>query len=183
MYHIGCDKSCYNSEAKTMQYKNVKLTFNREQILYDIKNVAYIEGHKLDEKQQHIQHTIVDICEEGNIDRVNRILYNVYLSVVEMLYPYTKNEIMDNMLNNDMREPDEYVINMLVPETMSQTSINILNTLIHEYFVTYVISDWLGILLPESSQYWMLKLAGIEKDITSVKNRRATTLTRPNHPF
>ena len=101
MYHIGCDKSCYDSEANTMKYKNVKLTFNREQILYDIKNVAYIEGHKLDEKQQHIQHTIVDICEEGNIDRVNRILYNVYLSVVEMLYPYTKNEIMDNMLNND----------------------------------------------------------------------------------
>ncbi|MGN0318287.1 MAG: hypothetical protein ACI4E1_10200 [Lachnospira sp.] len=161
----------------------MKLTFNREQILYDVKNIAYIEGHKLDEKQQHIQHTIVDICEDGNIDRVNRVLYSVYLSVIELLYPYTKNEIMDNELNNDMREPEEYVINMIVPETMSQTSINMLNTLIHDYFVVYVIYDWIGILIPDASQYWMLKLSGIEKDIISVKNRRQGTITRPNHPF
>ena len=45
MYHIGCSEDCYNSDAgDSKATKNVTLVFHRAQLLYYIKNYAYIEG-------------------------------------------------------------------------------------------------------------------------------------------
>jgi len=91
MYHIGCSKNCYDPDAKdTKATRKVTLEFLREELIYDIKNYAYIEGHVWGDETQHAQHTLVEIGEEGNVDRVNRILAAVYSAAVEMLYPYTK---------------------------------------------------------------------------------------------
>jgi len=54
MYHIGCSEDCYNSDAgDSKATKNVTLVFHRAQLLYDIKNYAYIEGHVWGEENQH----------------------------------------------------------------------------------------------------------------------------------
>ena len=65
MYHIGCGRSCYDSDAPDSNAtRSVILTFHRDQLLYDIKNYAYIEGHVWGEENQHAQHTLVEIGEE-----------------------------------------------------------------------------------------------------------------------
>ena len=88
MEHIGCSESCYNSDSRdTKDYIKVTLEFHRSELLYDIKNYAYIEGHVWGEENQHAQHTLVEIGEEGNVDRVNRMLGEAHAAVIEMLFP------------------------------------------------------------------------------------------------
>lgn len=185
MYHIGCRRTCYNSDASDDKAtRSVTLVFHREQLLYDIKNYAYIEGHVWGEENQHAQHTLVEIGEEGNVDRVNRILGVVHAAAVEMLYPYTKEEpIEDEIICDQMWTPVDYKIKMNVPVTMSRTTLHLLNKLIHEFMVARVIYDWLSITHPEAARNWLDKALESVEEINSIKNCRTGVLTRPAHPF
>lgn len=185
MYHIGCSEDCYNNEINNSEEtKKVTLTFHREQLLYDIKNYAYIEGHVWGEENQHAQHTLVEIGEDGNVDRVNRILGVVHAAAVEMLYPYTKQEpVEDEEICDRIWTPEDYKIEMRVPATMSRTTLHLLSRLIHEFMVARVIYDWLSITHPEAAGNWREKAADAEEEINSIKHRRGKALRRPSHPF
>lgn len=190
MRHIGCSEDCYNSDAKnTKATRTVILTFHREQLLYDIKNCAYIEGHVWGEDNveiRHAQHTLIEIGEEGNVDRVNRILGVVHAAAVEMLYPYTKQELAtDEVMEicDKMWAPEDYKIVMKVPVTMSKTTPHLLSKLIHEFMVSRVIYDWLSITHPEAAMNWLDKAKDAEREINSVKNSRTGVLRRPSHPL
>lgn len=185
MYHIGCSEYCYNSDTLNGNTtKKVTLVFHREQLLYDIKNYAYIEGHVWGEENQHAQHTLVDIGEEGNVDRVNRILGVVHAEVVEMLYPYTKQELAeDEEICDGLWMPEDYEMVLEVPATMSRTSLHLLNKLIHEYMVARVIYDWLSITHPDAARNWLEKALEAQEAINEIKNNRRGMLRRPSHPF
>lgn len=185
MYHIGCSEDCNNSDARNSKAtRNVTLTFKREELLYDIKNYAYIEGHVWGEENQHAQHTLVEIGEEGNVDRVNRILGIVHAAAVEMLYPYTKQDAEeDEEIDDRMWMPADYNIEMRVPERMSRTTLHLLCKLIHEFMVSRVIYDWLSITHPEASRNWYEKSEELKDKINSIKHTRSGVMRRPSHPF
>jgi hypothetical protein len=185
MYHIGCSNNCYDPDAKDSKAtRKVTLEFLREELIYDIKNYAYIEGHVWGDENQHAQHTLVEIGEEGNVDRVNRILAAVYAAAVEMLYPYTKEEPEESEVINDrLWTPDKYPIEMSVPVTMSRTTLHLLSRLIHEFMVARVIHDWLSITHPDAAKNWLDKAMEAVDEINVIKNSRTGVLTRPAHPF
>ena len=185
MNHIGCSRGGFGGcGTRGVEMKRINLVFHRKQLLYDIRNYAYIEGHVWGEENQHAQHTLVEIGEEGNIDRVNRILDVVHSAAVEMLYPYTKQELVEEEVICDrLREPNNYPIIMDVPATMSRTTMKLLSSLIHEFMVARVIYDWLSITHPEAARNWLDKALEAEEEIKSIKNNRTGVLTRPMHPF
>lgn len=184
MEHIGCNENCYDSCAGDARAtKDVSLYFERKQLLYDIGNYAYIEGHVMGEENQHAQHTLTDVCQEGNVDRVNRVLGIVHAAAEELLYPYTKREVTVDWLENSLEEPEYFVIELRVPVTMSQTTVHLLNKLVHEYMVAYVLYDWLSITHPEASRNWLEKAEMAKREINSVKNSRRGVLRRPTRPF
>lgn len=173
----GSDKND-NSSKRT-----VKLKFLRSQLLYDIKNYAYVEADVMGEDKQHAQHVLADIGEEGNVDRVSRILAVVHADVIEMLYPYTKQEPVEEEIDDCLWAPEYYVVEMSVPETMSRTSLHLLSRLIHEFMVYRVLSDWLSITNPQAAQNWAIKAEATKEEIDEVKNLRRATFTRATHPW
>lgn len=72
--------------------KVVSLEFSRKALIYDISNCAYVEGDVMPADDEHSKHQVFDIAEDGNIDRVTRILDLAHAECVEMMYPYTKVE-------------------------------------------------------------------------------------------
>ena len=162
--------------------RTVRLKFLRSQLLSDIKNYAFVEGDVMGEEKQHAQHVLVEIGEEGNVDRVSRILAVVHAAVIDMLYPYTKQEPIEEEIDNCLFAPNEYVIELHVPDTMSRTTLHLLSKLIHEYMVYCVLADWLSITNPEASANWNAKAEATEKEITKAKNQRGV-FTRATHPW
>ena len=143
------DENRYNSTGLTARTKTVKLLFKRSELLYDIKNYAYVEGDVMQVNTEHDRHQVQDIGETGNIDRVTKVLDLAYAESVEALFPYTKQDVeqvteMDNMptvvydeeppadegsdevFTNE--KPDEtksqdYEIQLLVPDAYSKTTV------------------------------------------------------------
>jgi hypothetical protein len=167
--------------------RNVSLKFMRAELLYDVKNYAYVEadvmGEPGDSKVQHAQHQLADIGEAGNIDRVSRILDVVHTAVVEMLYPFTKQEVVEEEIDDRLIEPTEYVVEMTVPISVSKTTVKLLSRLIHEYMVYRVMADWLSIMNPAAAQGWMARAEETQAEIERAKNMRRTAMVRKTHPW
>lgn len=161
----------------------VRLKFLRDQLLYDIKNYAYVEGDVMGEEKQHAQHVLVEIGEEGNVDRVSRILAVVHTAVIEMLFPFTKAEPIEEEIDNCLHAPEEYVVELNVPTTMSRTTLHHLSKLIHEFMVYCVLADWLSITNPQAAANWSAKADAIKEEIEEVKNLRRKAFTRATHPW
>ena len=174
----GTTNAINNSDKRV-----VHLKFLRNQLLYDIKNYAYVEADVMGEEKQHAQHVLAEIGEEGNVDRVSRILAVVHTAVIEMLFPYTKAEPIEEEIDNCLHAPEEYVVELNVPNTMSRTTLHHLSKLIHEYMVYCVLADWLSITNPQAAANWSAKAEAIKEQIKEVKNLRRKAFTRATNPW
>lgn len=170
---------------KTKTTKSVGMTFYRKALLYDVTNYAFVEGEIVGEDVEHVHHQVTDITEEGNVDRVTRVLNLAHAEVVEMLYPYTKEEIADDgtLLNDKLTEPEEYVVTMKVPGDFSGTTLRLLQEMIHEYLVCRVLQDWLSITNPESAPVWEAKLEALRDKIRTSLMSRMKATRRKLKPF
>ena len=172
-------------ECRKLDSKNVKalLLFNREQLIYDIRNVAYVEGDIMPEDQQHERHTVQDIGEAGNIDRVTRVLDLAHSECVEWLYPFTKRRINNDCLDDRLREKKVYSIYMTVPPDFSQTTLNAIEELVHEYLVCSALADWLSIANPKKATVWREKMEELKTSINNKPRLRRGRLRIGKHPF
>lgn len=164
--------------------KVVSLEFSRKALIYDISNCAYVEGDVMPTDDEHAKHQVFDVAEDGNIDRVTRILDLAHAECVEMMYPYTKIECEEvEQMDNTLKETEVYVIRLLVPDDMAKSTITLINKLVHEYMVNRVLADWLSITKPSSKANWEEKLDNIKDEIRTRLNARCLRVRRVQTPF
>ena len=173
---------CCNNQQQT---KPVTLTFKRSELLYDAANYSFVEGDIMKADDDHARHQVFDITEKGNIDRVTRVLNLAHTECVEMLFPYTKEEIADGQeaLNNEMTAPEEYLIVLNLPAGFSFTTVRLLQNLIHEYLVCRVLADWMSITNPSSEDNWERKFNDLKTKIKTSLVSRTGKVRRKLTPF
>lgn len=160
------------------------LTFSRAQLLYDIRNYSYIEGSVMaTDTAPHNRHMVQDVGEGGNVDRVTRVLDLAVAKCKEQLYPYTKHEISHPVLNDKLREPGVYGIVLKLPKDYSQTTLNLLEKLIHEYLVCESVADWMSITNPAKAETWAAKAQDAIREVRLNMNGRLARTRRRLHPF
>lgn len=165
--------------------RTVTLSFKRAELLYDVSNYAFVEGDILPEDSEHGKHQVFDICQDGNIDRVTRVLNLAHAECVEMLYPFAKEEIPEEPASIDdiLMEPEEYVIRLSLPSGFSMTTVRLIEHIIHEYLVGRVLSDWLGITNPPAKSNWEARIEDLRSRMKTVLTYRRGKVRRPLKPF
>lgn len=165
--------------------RNVTLIFYRDQLLYDAKNYAYIEGDVMGEGAEHSRHMLIDIAESGNIDRANRVMPLCINICRELLYPYTKSEIPETVenLNDVIEEPAVYNIELSLPMEFSRTTLELLESLIHEFIVYNILAEWMQLVKPDGASKWLAKAEAAKQRIKGSLNVRRAHLHRPMKPF
>ena len=149
---------CYTDKNGNIE---AVLGFRRSQLLYDIEN-----------------YTVQDVGEEGNVNRVTRLLDLTVAQCKELLYPYTKNEISNHELDNVLKEQPTYGIVLSLPADFSQTTLNLLSKLIHEYIVCYTVADWMSITNPAKAETWAVKAEDMERQIRVALHSRVNRVRR-----
>lgn len=173
-----------NCPCADVEKKTKKLLFSRSELIYDVSNYSYVEADIMAEGDECRRHQVFDISQDGNVDRVTRVLNTAHAEIVEMLYPYTKQEITENeVLDDRLTEPEKYSIVLTIPSSFSQTTVELLSKLIHEYFVCRVLADWMSITNPESEVKWEKKSLLIKQKIQSSLVTRQKHVRRRMKPF
>ena len=105
---------CIENEGEKLK---VTLTFKRAELLYDIKNCAYVESHVMTPDTEHARHMVADVGEEGNVDRVTRVL-DLYVSLCrELLYPWAKKDISKTEFDDTLKEREQCMKKWQKPPT------------------------------------------------------------------
>ena len=167
------------------EQKKATLTFRRPELIYDASNYSFVEGEIIPEGDECRRHQVFDITQDGNVDRVTRVLNMAYAECVEMLYPYTKEETADEQatLDDVLTDTEVYEIKLTLPETFSLTTLRMLEHLIHEYLVCRVLADWMSITNPESEGNWEKKFSTLRNKIRSAIVSRTGKVRRKMKPF
>ena len=164
------------------QPQSCRMTFLRAELLYDIGNLAYVEGD-LAGDDAHAAHQIFDVTQQGNVDRVTRILNLAFAACVEALYPYTKKEDDGTDRTDTLSIPESYTITLTLPPGFSATTLDLLAELIHEYIVCRVMADWLSITKPDSQANWETKAAAARQRMQTALMSRRGNVRRRTKPF
>lgn len=173
---------CQNNQPHT---KSATLIFKRAELLYDAENYSFVEGDIMQTEDEHAKHQVFDIGQSGNVDRVTRVLNLAHTECVEMLYPYTKEEIADEQeaLDDVLTAPEEYVITLTLPDGFSLSTLKLLKHLIHEYLVCRVLADWMSITNPKSQANWEDKMRNLKTKIQTSLVSRSGKIRRKLKPF
>lgn len=159
------------------------LYFSRKELLYDISNRAYIIGDSLPDDNEHAKHQLIDIVEDGNVDYVTRTLDKAHAECAEFLYSCTKVPCkMDVKYNDELKEIESYVITMAVDSNFSETTLNLITKLVHEYMVIYVLGSFM-LLVGLSNQYGKDEMETIQDQIRTRLNARINRVRRTQTPF
>lgn len=153
-----------------------RLTFYRAELIYDIETYSFVEGDVMP-PDFHGTHQIFDIAQEGNADMVTRMFNLAHAECVEALYPFTKMEcVAGEELDDTLVTPERYDIGLALPATFSRTTVVLLKELIHNYFVCRAIGEWLGMIYPDSRNYWDSRLEDIKNRMKSATMARRKRL-------
>lgn len=167
--------------------KEVKMEFDREEILQDLRTLGYVEGDTMQTADEHDRHQVTDIAEAGNVEWVTRQMDLVMSHCAETLYPFTKKLVKPSAtVDNEYDEADVYTILMKVPDDFSETTLEYLKNLIHHLVVATVMAEWMRIANkknPESATKWLEQAERYEADIDSALYARMRRVRRPKTPF
>lgn len=166
--------------------REISISFLRSSILFDIANGSWIEGEALQTDDERLRRVIQDVCDDGNISRVTKILNLAYFEAVEMLYPYSKQGFETLARDIETVSDDEdiaYTIQLQLPEGFSATTANLLDKLVQEYVVCRVLSDWMSIAYPDGSVKWVAKMEDVKDKIQKCKNSRRKPVRLRMSPF
>ena len=172
-------------DSRKQQSKAVTLTFKRTELLYDAENYSFVEGDIMKADDEHARHQVFDIAAKGNIDRVTRVLNLAHAECVEMLFPYSKEEIPEGQeaMTDVMTAPEEYHIVLNLPDGFSLTTLKLLTHLVHEYLVCRVLADWMSITNPGSQANWEEKFRELKTKIQTSLVSRTGKIRRKCKPF
>lgn len=181
---IDCGCCEASITAVNREKKEVALLFKRDELLHDVANNSWVLSEVSASENVNAKQELADIIQDGNIDRVVRVLGLAHQECVDILYPYTHDNIVGGEQMNDVfSDPNNYSIAMRVPTTFSRTSLEYLEHLIHEYLVCRVIEDWVSIVMPDRKVIWTEKLQDIKDKIISCLSRRSGRIRRSQSPF
>ena len=165
--------------------KLIEIKHLRSQLLYDIANIGYVEGDVTEDELLHAKHTIQDICQSGNVDRVTRIMDLVHGRCADILNPISADE--DEQENEDiddtLEETDAYTITLKVESRFKQSTAKLICDIIHELIVSTVLWEWLGISNPKASEKWGYKQEVLWEQLRSIVYRNQGRVRRPLSPF
>lgn len=175
----------YNCGNIEQHVKNVELVFKRKELIYDAENYSFVEGDIMKADDEHARHQVFDIASTGNVDRVTRVLNLAHAECVEMLFPYSKEEIPDkaDVLDDELITPEKYQIFLSLPNSFSLTTVKLLEHLMHEYLVCRVLADWMSITNPNSKENWEDKFRELKIKIQTSLVSRANKVRRKLQPF
>ena len=127
------------------------LELKRKELAYDIQNLGYIIRDSMKRESPEEGRNISDIMEDGNADRIQRILDLAYAEVMRVLSPYVDHRVEADAYGNDiLNEPTSYYVFVTLKHTMPGTTENLLRVYVHEFMVAFTMADWLAVVAPRA---------------------------------
>lgn len=155
------------------------ITLLTTQLLYDIRNYAYVESHVMAPDDEHRRHMVCDIAADGNADIVARALHLAYARLLSALSPGGVE--LTRAYTDILALPKAYTICVAGARGHAHTSL--LTQLCHKFMVASAMCRWLEITNPAAAGRWCAQADECERDITAFAAGLSRVFSRSLSPF
>lgn len=165
--------------------KSLTLSFGRDEVMFDIANIAHAEGDVLPAEALHTKHQVQEALEDGNREIVTRAVATAFAVVCRAFEPLSDGASADGQtLRNEYQEPAAYRLTALVPKTFSKASAQLAQTLAHDYLVACGLFALFLVVYPDGAAKWRAMADGALDQLRAVaKSASGSCLNRPCKPF
>lgn len=172
----------------------VMIELVKDELVHDIKNTAFAFADSLNtaDADPHALHNIFDVGEDGNRDKLARILDSAVEDCREMLFRFCKMEMTDGgfdsneweeCIGSPANDEESYYLALRMPKGFNKTTIHTMTVYIHDYIVYQCLYEWLMIVYSEGAdRFWSLAEEKKQK-IKDATNRTAGRSRIKLHPF
>lgn len=173
---MNCESGVSISKGKSI----VRMKFSRSEIIYHIANDAFIIR-----QANNAGVDVSDLCADGNIDHVERIMRLTMSAIVERLYSATKSELSELPLAEDGNGYelkgecdcagdcfDKVFVMTLRVANASATTMRYIYNVVKELLICSILADWLQVVAPQLSEVWTAKAQAADSELASAINRR-----------
>lgn len=143
----------------------------RSDLLHDISSLAYVIADVSEGKDSpHALHQTYDICQEGNIERVDSLLTLAAAEIGYALSPAGSLSV----------KGDTYVLRL---RHKSRPIMFRITELAREYMVASVLYGWLSVTLPAAADFWLHRKEDILASLRSTAAMPLAAFSRNTPPI
>ncbi len=172
----------------------VMMELIKNELVFDIKNTAYIFADsygRTNEETTRLKN-VFDIGEEGNLDKLARVLDSAVEDCREMLFRFTKSEMTnggfdsnewEECLGSPANEEEAYYLTMVMPQDFSKTSVHTLTVYVHGYIVNQCLYEWMMLIMPDLADRFKILAEEKKQKLENASIRSASRCRIKLHPF
>lgn len=149
----------------------MKSTITHDELVYEISSLAYVIADVSEGKvSPHALHQTFDICEGGNLDRVDSLLTLAASEVAAALPPG----------NSLLRRRGNFILSL---KTLRPESARNATELAREYMVASVLHGWLSVTLPSAAACWEERKEELLGSLLALSATSLSAFTRKPSPL
>ena len=178
---LGC--GCENTDWKENRKIGI-VTLYRDELLHDCRKLGWLVHDVSEGDSELSRQNAADVGERSYVDRATRVMDLAFSKCVSLCHPWTKRVARCGTEKDDIYEERPfYRMLMRLPEEISETTLDYLEKLVHEYIVCRVMWDWLSIVQPDQSEGWLARSADAVSELQSILSSRTGRVRRKTRPF
>ncbi len=144
----------------TEQKKQVTVTQQVKELIFDIQNKAYLTGQAREaegSKNYEAASNMQASDDEENSYQIRRSLANAFSSLKSLLGEYLSEDqtTSDNLINNEIDNNGVLKLVFELPSNYNNASADSLGNGIHSYLVDMALGDWFSITNKEDAQTYI----------------------------
>lgn len=144
-------------------------------MLADIANRLLVTTNSMDNDVD--THNTKDVLDEGNQEVIMGMVSRQMYECMNILFPYAKTPVRRCRCGDGGNEADVYIIRLTFERDRSETQVQELRRLIHDYIVYKCYAEWLEMTLPAANTYTIW-----EQKAEDTRQRIASVLVLPYEP-
>ena len=127
------------------------MTIKSSEILADVRSAAWLESELHPELDRHRRHEMADICEEGNVENVWRVLG---ISVAEVRLELSRILLNEKRVApcNELERPAKWYFRFIF--RLPSATLSFIKEKTHEYLVARVMAERTAVIMPDASGVW-----------------------------
>lgn len=186
--------------------KSLSITLYLSEILYDIRNKAFLTGRSRETADNQAQISWSQLSgDEPEMGQIMRSVESALAVVQTKLAPYLEEITRERILREHhppcMPHPEELIelsaeddvlmpseenaitLKLLMPDNYNQAFVPALSSSIHNFIVAAVLGEWFVISHPNEAKAYLQWAEGESANIKACLEKRIKPLRRRLHPF
>lgn len=154
---------------------SLDIELKQDELLSDVANRLLVTADSIGGDAE--THNTKDALDEGNRETVTGLVAKYVYECMNILFPYAKTPVRRCRCGDDGNEADVYVVRLTFERERSETQVQELRRLIHDYIVYKCYAEWLEMTLPAANTYTIW-----EQKAEDTRQRIASVLVLPYEP-